>query len=119
VISLDTPDAVRTALFFVVPGLIMVGTRARFLGGGRIPLSEAGAIYLGYSALYLAVVLPILNRFGLLSIGGLTDTAVWIALVFVVPAIIGCLIGLNARHDFLRRQLRKIGINHVHPIAAA
>ena len=43
----------------------------------------------------------------------------WALLIFVLPALIGALLGLNARDQWVRQLLRRWRINPVHPVATA
>lgn len=114
-IDLNNPEAFRMVLYFVVPGLIAVFVRAQFLSGRMQKHSDAILTYFSVSVVYWSA----------LTVIGLTPSVVanhaWMYLVFtlIFPAILGFLLGLNARLDWVRNILRKATLNPIHPTATA
>lgn len=114
-IDLKSPEALRVVLYFIVPGLITVFFRAQFLTGRMQKHSDAILTYFSISIIYWSA----------LTVVGITPSVVassaWMYLVFtlLLPAVLGCVLGLNARLDVVRNLLRKARLNPVHPTATA
>ncbi|MCG7520690.1 DUF6338 family protein [Ruegeria sp. Ofav3-42] len=114
-VDLKSPEAFQIVLYLVVPGLIAVFVRAQFLTGRMQKHTDAILTYLPISLIYWAMVM----------IAGLTvkeiseDPRVALLTVFLGPAILGALLGLNARLDLVRGLLRKAKLNPVHPVPTA
>ena len=89
----------------------------QFLTGRGQKHSDALLSYFVISVIYLAAALPAFQWISQKQTGW--SNVGWIALVFVLPALIGCLLGFVARKEFTRHLLRRLHINPVHPIAAA
>lgn len=120
-------------LGLIVPGLIALTVRSQFITGQHVPRSEAFLPYFVVSAIYYAVMLPLVDlvlwrEFG--SFRHFIDPDLWrnpdiwmltgwFLIVFVGPAVFGLLLGLNIQKNFVRRILRRSGINLVHTIPTA
>lgn len=116
--DLKSLDVVYLILAFVVPGLIIVFVRAQFTTGRIAPPKEAALAYLALSAIYYALVLPGVGAMIAMS-PGYGRAFAWVALAFVGPAIMGALLGLNARHGFSRRMLWVLRLPVIHAIPTA
>ena len=114
---MKSPEAIQTILAFVVPGLVLMFFRSQFLTGRGQKHSDALLSYFVISVIYLAATLPAFQWISQKDAGW--SVAGWIGLLFGLPALIGCLIGLAARKEVTRQLLRRLRINPVHPIAAA
>lgn len=104
-------------LLLVVPGVIIIYFRSLFINGQTPSGTEVILRYLTVSTLYQAIIYPMLKFIS--DAGGTTPLALWPVLVFMFPAIVGTLLGLEVRKGFLRRLYRRIGLNPVHPIPSA
>lgn len=114
-IDLKSPETFRVALYFIVPGLIAVFFRAQFLTGRIQKHTDAILTYFSVSIVYWSAM-----AFVHISPSVVASHA-WMYFVFtlVLPAVLGCVLGLNARLDVLRNILRKVHLNPVHPTATA
>lgn len=118
-LDVKTLEHIHLILLFVVPGLIAVYVRAQFITGRRPPHSEALLSYLAISIIYYALALPLYYwLLAPLDVGRFKIIA-WFAAVFVGPAILGALLGLNAREGFIRNLAMKLGFNPVHVMPTA
>ena len=120
-------------LGLIVPGLIALTVRSQFITGQQRHRSEALLPYFVVSAIYYAFVLPLVDlalwrEFGsfrhfldpvLWSDPDIWMLTGWFLIVFVGPAAVGLLLGLNIQKNFVRRVLRRGGINLVHTIPTA
>ena len=106
--------SIEHALLYLVPGLIIMATRARFTTG-RIP--ERANHYVYYtvtSVIYHIFTFPLLGERALA--GG--PPMYWSYLI-VLPALIGCGLGVFVWWDRPRRVLRRMGFTVVHPVDTA
>ena len=104
----------------LVPGLIVLFVRSQFLTGRRPSHSAALLSYLTISVIYYALALPLVHF--VLSIdepGNSKLLLVWFALIFVGPALLGLLLGVNIQKDLFRRVLQYCGLNPIHVIPTA
>ena len=106
-------------LFFSVPGIVALYLRTQFLAG-RMPSAADGALtYVTLSLAYHAIIYPITGPLQARN----TDLGVtwisWFIMIFVAPALLGTLLGLNIRRGWSRRLFDKIGLSIVHPISNA
>ncbi|MCJ2185285.1 DUF6338 family protein [Novosphingobium beihaiensis] len=113
------PETLALFLMFSVPGIIALYFRAQFLAG-RLPSVSEGAIsYLTLSLVYHAIAFPIAQP---LYLSGRIDGwfwAAWFALLFVAPAALGLLLGLNVRKGWTKKLVNRLGLSTVHPVKSA
>lgn len=106
-------------LTYIVPGLIIVFIRMQFLTG-RIPKqSESILSYFTLSAIYLALALPAYDWINANQTDPTLKSMAWFALIFITPAAIGLLLGINAQTGFTRHIARRIKLNPVHALPSA
>ncbi|MDE0149666.1 MAG: DUF6338 family protein [Rhodospirillaceae bacterium] len=106
-------------LGLLVPGLIVLFVRSQFVTGRNQPHTEAFLSYLVVSAIYYAIAFPIIDFFQSIEISQYINLLGWLILVFIGPAGLGLLLGVNVQYDLLRRLLRKCGLNPVHAMPTA
>ena len=113
------PETLSLFLVFTVPGIIALYFRAQFLAG-RLPAAAEGAVvYVTLSLAYHAFAYPIARP---LYVSGSIDGwygAGWFALIFVCPAVLGILLGLNVRNGWTKKLVNRLGLNTIHPIHSA
>ena len=117
--DLLTIDNLQLFLTFAVPGIVTVYFRSQFLTGRMPPLTEGLASYVVISLVYQAFVLGLLIEPSKVSLFDDLGRWQWSLLVFVVPAIIGIVSGLNVRHGWSAKLLSRVRANTVHPIECA
>lgn len=114
-IDLKSAETVQIVVYLVVPGLIVLFVRSRFLTGRMQKPSDAVLPYFVVSLIYWTC----LSTLGI-SPASLAASPGWSSVaVLVAPTILGFLLGLNARFDLVRRLLRKVRINPAHATATA
>lgn len=117
--NFSDPQNTYLVLALIVPGLIITYARAQFTTGRMQKHSDAILSYFTLSAIYGAIILPILD---LLRQGEITDpmgAGLWFLLIFLGPMIFGSLLGLISKKEIIRRILHKIKINSVHTMPTA
>lgn len=113
------PETLALFLIFSVPGIIALYFRAQFLAG-RLPTASEGAVsYITVSLAYHAIAYPIARS--IYESGSLEGWfwAGWLALIFIGPAILGILLGLNIRKGWTKKLVNRFGINTIHPVNCA
>ncbi len=115
-LSLNNPYLI---LVFIVPGFIILFVRSQFMTG-RISSNSKEAIlsYLTVTVIYSSLVSILVDLTGLTlrPASGL----VWFGLfVFLVPIVLGLLLGINSQKDFVRDLLKRCRLKLVHPIPTA
>jgi hypothetical protein len=116
--DLNSLDAIYLALGFLVPGLVMVFVRAQFTTGRIPPPKDSLLTYLALSVVYYAFLLPAVGPVLRIEAGYFKALA-WLVMVFVGPALLGLLLGLNARHGYARSLFRRLGLATVHVMPTA
>ncbi|WP_420404505.1 DUF6338 family protein [Nisaea sp.] len=117
--KIDSIESVYFALGFLVPGLIVLFVRAQFVTGQRASSSLVALDYLTISVAYYALTLPIVDAVTTIQEPGYGKAFAWFSLVFIGPAILGLLLGINVQKNYIYRLLRKIGLNPVHVVPSA
>lgn len=107
-------------LRFIVPGLIILFVRSQFVTGRRHSHSEEVLSYVTVSLIYYALIFPFVEfdseKEGF---GFRTSTGVWLLQVFVGPAALGFLLGVNIEKALFHRFLRVFHLNPVHGVPTA
>lgn len=117
--DLKSLDNIYLVLGFLVPGLIALFVRSQFVTGRSPPHAAALLSYLTVSVIYYALALPFVGYVLSLQEPGYEKAFSWFALVFVGPAVLGLLLGINIQKDLFRRVLQRCGLNPVHVIPTA
>ena len=104
----------------LVPGLIVLSVRSQFLTGRRPPHSAALLSYLTVSVIYYALALPFVGFILSFQESGNSDVLLtWFALIFIGPALLGLLLGVNIQKNLFHRVLQYCGLNPIHVIPTA
>lgn len=104
---------------FSVPGIVALYFRAQFLTGRLPPASEGVISYVTLSLVYHAIIYPVASPlYAYLPPTGWKWLA-WCTLIFVAPAFLGLLLGLNIRKGWAKKIVNKFGLNTIHPINCA
>lgn len=106
-------------LFFVVPGVIALFVRSKFITGRSPSASENFLTFLVLSLVYYSLTVPFLQLFMSAPEPWLARAAVWIGLVIVGPALFGLVLGYSAQREWSSWIGDKLNLNIVHVIPAA
>ncbi len=117
--ALLSPEKLQIFLLVAVPGIVALYVRAQFISGRLPPISEGFVGYLILSLVYLALIYPLLLLMPSSSTTHWWLIPAWFLLLFVVPALVGLLLGLNIRRGWTKKLLERTGINTVHPVDSA
>ena len=113
-----TTDKINLILACLVPGMIVLFVRSQFVRGQNIQPSTAILNYFCVSVIYFAVTFPVF-KIWLTQTSQALSFLFWVLLIFIGPAILGILLGVNIQKDFLRRLLEKCKLNVVHSVPSA
>lgn len=117
--ELIDPAKLQFFLLFAVPGLVVLYVRTQFLTGRMPPVAEGIVAYATVSLVYHALAFPFRpDVYGDSPLNG-AWTWHWFAFAFLVPAALGVVLGLNARHDWFGGMLRRLRLGTTHPIGCA
>lgn len=117
--DLKSLDNIYLLLGFLAPGMIILFIRSQFTTG-RIPSqAEASLAYLAISVIYYAIALPLIEAVQSAHLIGYERAAAWFGLVFVGPAILGLLLGVDVQKGYFFRLIKWIGLHPVHAIPTA
>jgi len=105
-------------LGFFVPGAVITFIRSQLLTGRMAPHKDALLSYFIISIIYYAIILPLLQWILLINEVYLR-TLSWLAIIVLVPATIGLLLGLDTSHGWSRRIFERLRISTVHAIPTA
>ena len=116
--DLTSVDNLYLIVAFLAPGLIVLFVRSQFVTG-RIA-SDLGVVpYVVVSVIYYALAYPFIEIVRSISDPGFGRLLSWFGLIFVGPAALGLLLGVNIQKDLFRRMLQRCGLNLVHAIPTA
>ncbi|MCY4546407.1 MAG: DUF6338 family protein, partial [Gemmatimonadetes bacterium] len=111
----------------VVPGVIIVFVRSRFVKGNILPYPAGFLTYLTVSTTYWLVLLTLVFPLGkqFLDYTGIhySPTSVndfnEIICIVLIPISVGLFSGLVSRKEFVYRIMRKLKLNPIHPTPTA
>jgi hypothetical protein len=104
---------------FIVPGLVIVYVRSRFITGRAPSNTENIVSYFALSTLYYALTLPI-SEWALTIQGPPTARVViWIGNIFLGPALLGLILGAAGQRGWGNWLADKLRLSTVHVIPTA
>ncbi|MGH6846494.1 MAG: DUF6338 family protein [Methylocella sp.] len=106
-------------LAFIVPGLVVVYVRSRFITGRSPSHTDNVLSYLTLSLFYYALVLPFIEP--ALSVKGpwIARAVIWICLTLIGPSVLGLFLGATAQKGLGNWAADKLGLRTIHVIPAA
>lgn len=116
--ALLSPDKLKLFLLVAVPGIVALYVRAQFINGRMPPVSEGFVAYVTLSLVYLGLSYPLILAIARMGTQGWFMPA-WFVVIFVIPGLLGLLLGLNIRKGWTKKVLARLGINTVHPVDSA
>src|ERR1700730_2592568 len=97
-------QSIYLVLGFVVPGMVIAFVRAQFLTGRIQTLSESIVNYIALTVLYYGIAAPFVEYVLSFDEPGRAKIMAWLALIIIVPAIVGLILGALAQHDVFRKM---------------
>ena len=117
--SLPSNVDVFTALAFVVPGFIIARTREQFIAGRKRAASEDLLEYVTYGAVNFAVFSWLIYLLAYGNWSAWQASLGWLVVLLLGPLLLGVLLGVGARREWMHKLLAPIGIKAVHVVPAA
>lgn len=117
--QLLTPQNFSLILQLVVPGFVIAYVRNQLVANRRLPLSEAIVGYIALSFVYQALAFPLATWLKSLPLPDMGRALAELLVSIVLPAVLGLVIGLNARLGWTRKAFGKLRINLNHPVNTA
>jgi len=111
-------ENIQLVISFIVPGLIIVYIRARFINGRIERISDNIVAYLSVTTVYYGLMLPFQYYLVDLS-AGFQRALFWWILVALCPAVFGLLLGVGSQQGWLRWLAHKIGLRPIHTVPVA
>ena len=101
--DLTSLDNLYLIIGFLAPGLIVLFVRSQFVTGRIAP--DLGAVpYVIVSVVYYALAYPFLGILLAIQQPGVGKAIGWFTLIFVGPAILGLVLGINIQKNLFRIQ---------------
>jgi len=114
-----SPEALKALFIYAVPGIVLMYSRSQFLTG-KLPLAKDAILpYILLSLIYHAIVFPFASGMYRDQIYEGVYVFYWILLIFIGPAAIGLILGLNVRNGWSKRLLNKFQLTTIHPVDSA
>lgn len=112
-------ENLQLILLFVVPGLIALFVRSRFIAGRTPSVKENILIFVVLSLIYYSFTIFFLERALSIKEPWVAQALVWVFLVLVGPAVFGFILGVAAQREYFTRLANWLGFTVVHIIPAA
>lgn len=113
------PEDFYLALFFVVPGIITLFVRSRFITGRTPSIKENVFAYFVLSLIYYSSTILFIEQAMAVRDPWLLRAAIWIALVLIGPAVFGLILGIAAQKEWIHRIADYFDLSIVHVIPTA
>jgi hypothetical protein len=106
-------------LLFVVPGLIALFVRSRFIAGRTPSAKENLLVFVVLSLFYYSLTIFFIEAAISVREPWVLRALIWILLVLVGPAAFGFVLGVAAQREWFTRFANWLGLTLVHIIPAA
>lgn len=106
-------------LLFVVPGLIALFVRSRFIAGRAPSIAENLLIFIVLSLFYYSFTIFFVKPVVALQEPWLLQAFAWISLILIGPTIFGFVLGVAAQREWFTRFANWFGLSVVHIIPTA
>jgi Family of unknown function (DUF6338) len=109
----------QLGLFFLVPGIVILSVRAKFIVG-RIPsLKEDALAFVVVSLIYYSITIPFIEPSWFINGSGGARLWSWILLILGGPALFGLILGISSQMEWAEWLADKFGLSIVHVIPTA
>ena len=106
-------------LLFVVPGLVALSVRSRFITG-RTPSAKENVLnFIVLSFVYYSLTIAFIEPALSITTPWIARATVWILLLLVGPAIFGFFLGVSAQKEWFTWVFNKLNLAIVHVIPTA
>lgn len=109
----------QLVIFFIVPGLIALFVRSRFIAGRSPSVKESTLIFVVLSLFYYSLIILFIEPAFSIREPWVLRVSIWVLLILVGPAIFGFALGIAAQREWFTRLANSLGFAVVHIIPAA
>ncbi len=106
-------------ILFVVPGLIALFVRSRFIAGRTPSIKESLLIFVVLSLFYYSLTVAFIEKALSIHEPWIARASIWISLILVGPAAFGFILGVAAQREWFARFANLLGLSVIHIIPAA
>jgi len=112
-------ENLQLILLFIVPGIVALFVRSRFIAG-RVPSTKENLlVYVVLSLFYYSFTIFFIEPALSIREPWIAQALVWILLILIGPAAFGFILGVAAQKEWFTRFANKLGLTIVHIIPAA
>lgn len=112
-------EYLQLTLLFVVPGLIALVVRSRFITGRTPSAKENVLAFVVLSLVYYSFIIFIIEPALSVREPWIARAVIWIGIILFGPAIFGVVLGIAAQREWATRIANRFNITIVHIIPAA
>jgi hypothetical protein len=106
-------------LVFIVPGIVALSLRAKFITGRSPSPTENVLTFLVLSLVYYSLTIWFIEKALSIHEPWLARAAVWVLLILIGPALFGLILGIAAQKEWGNWLANKFDLSIVHVIPAA
>jgi len=106
-------------VLFIVPGLIALFVRSRFIAGRRPSIKENLLIFVVLSLFYYSFTIFFLQQALSVRDPWIVEAVIWISIVLLGPALFGFILGIAAQREWFTQLANRLCFAVVHIIPAA
>jgi hypothetical protein len=106
-------------LLFVVPGLVALFVRSKFITGRTPSPSENVLSFVVLSLVYYSFTILLVEKAFSVQEPWIARAAIWILLILIGPALFGFVLGVAAQKEWADWLAARVGLSVVHVIPAA
>lgn len=106
-------------LFFIVPGIVIVYVRSRFITGRMPSMSENVLSFLVLSLVYYSLTIPFIEELSSIKEPWKLRALTWVCLTLIGPAILGFILGLCSQKEWFSWIFDKVDVCTIHVIPTA
>jgi hypothetical protein len=117
--TLSNVDNLQLVLLFIVPGLVALSVRSKFITGRSPSTTENIFTFVVLSLVYYALSVFFIEKVFTIQEPWLARVLAWILLLLIGPAVFGFLLGVAAQKEWSAWFANRMGLSVVHVIPAA
>ena len=117
--TLNNVDNLQLVLLFIVPGLVALSVRSKFITGRSPSTTENIFTFVVLSLVYYALSVFFIEKVFTIQEPWLARALAWILLLLIGPAVFGFLLGVAAQKEWSAWLANRMGLSVVHVIPAA
>ncbi len=106
-------------LFFIVPGIVIVYVRSRFITGRMPSISENVLSFIVLSLIYYSLTALFIEQALGFKEPLFIRAAIWSGLILIGPAAFGIFLGVSAQREWLTWIVNKFDVTIIHVIPTA